>query len=321
MAVYTPVDDGALKAFLAEYDIGTPLSFKGIAEGIENSNFLLLTERGRFILTLYEKRVTAADLPFFLGLMEHLAARGLACPLPVKRRDGSAISTLCARPAAIVTFLEGLAATHPGAEQCRAAGAALARLHSAGADYGRKRPNALGPAGWPALQSTLGVRGDQVMAGLGELIASEIATLEAAWPRALPAGVVHADLFPDNVFFLGGAVSGLIDFYFACDDILAYDLAVMLNAWCFDERHLFVPERASALAAGYESLRVLTAAERVALPVLARGAALRFLLTRTIDWLETPKDALVAPKDPREYLSKLRFHKSIASITGYGLDR
>lgn len=319
MAVYTSVDEAALAEFLRDYPIGAALAFKGIAEGVENSNYLLVTEKGRFILTLYEKRVSAADLPFFVGLMEHLAARGLPCPLPVKRRDGSAVASLLDRPAAIVTFLDGLAVIHPAAEHCREAGAALGALHRMGADYKGRRVNALGPAGWPRLADAIGARADEIAKGLAGTIADELALLAGLWPRDLHAGIIHADLFPDNVFFLNGKVSGLIDFYFACNDAYAYDVSVMLNAWCFDEHHEFVPAKARALVQGYTKERALSPAERAALPVLARGSALRFLLTRTIDWLDQPKDALVRPKDPLEYLKKLRFHRTVASAHGYGL--
>jgi homoserine kinase type II len=319
VAVYTHVTEDKLAGLLADYAIGAALSFTGIAQGVENSNYRLETEKGRFILTLYEKRVKAEDLPFFIGLMEHLGARGVSCPRPVKRRDGTTLSTLAGRPAAIITFLEGFAVTHPAAPHCRAAGAALGALHRTGAGYGARRANALGPAGWPALAHAIAGRADAVAPKLAATIEEELGFLEKAWPRSLPSGVIHADLFPDNVFFLKGEVSGLIDFYFACNDFTAYDLAVMLNAWCFDAAHRFQPESAKALVAGYVSERELAAAELKALPTLARGAALRFLLTRTIDWLDQPKDALVRPKDPVEYLTKLRFHRAVAGPEGYGL--
>lgn len=319
MAVYTSVDKDQLARFLRDYEIGRLVSFEGIAEGVENSNFLLVTERGKFILTLYERRVRESDLPFFVALMEHLAARGFLCPLPQKRRDGSALGSLCGRPAAIVSFLEGKAVMRPEAAHCQAAGAALAQLHGHGSDFPMRRENSLGIDGWHALARTIGERADTIAPGLADAISREIEFLDAHWPRALPAGVIHADLFPDNVFFEDGRVSGLIDFYFACNDFLAYDLAVMLNAWCFDENHAFRAERARGLIAGYVGVRALSEAETVSLPVLARGAALRFLLTRAFDWLDERKDALVRPKDPREYLAKLRFHQAVRNLEGYGL--
>ncbi|MFO1187164.1 MAG: homoserine kinase [Alphaproteobacteria bacterium] len=320
MAVYTQVGETELSRFLEGYDIGAPVSFKGIAEGVENSNYLLVTERGRFILTLYEKRVSEADLPFFIGLMQHLAGRGIPCPLPIARRGGEAVAALAGRPAAIISFLEGLAITEPTPAHCRAVGAALGALHVAGSDFAMRRRNALGPSGWPALAAAIGKRGEEIAPGLSALTANEIAALRTVWPKDLPAGVIHADLFTDNVFFLDGKVSGLIDFYFACNDTYAYDIAIMLNAWCFAANATFSASRARELLVGYQAVRGLSKAELDALPALARGAALRFLLTRALDWLDTPKDALVRPKDPAEYLRKLEFHRTVLGPEGYGLD-
>jgi len=320
MAVYTDVTADDLTRFLAGYDIGELRSYKGIAEGVENSNFLLHTSSGYFILTLYEKRVAAGDLPFFLGLMEHLARRGLNCPQPVRNRDGGTLGTLAGRPAAIVTFLDGLWIRKPTAGHCAAVGEALARLHLAGADFPMQRANALSVAGWRPLFDHAGARGDDVRPGLRGEIGVELDALERAWPRDLPQGVIHADLFPDNVFFLGDDLSGLIDFYFACTDTLAYDVAICLNAWCFEPDHAYNVTKGRALLKGYAKVRPLIAAERAALPVLARGAAMRFLLTRLVDWLAVPDGALVKPKDPLEYYRKLRFHQSVKSAGDYGLE-
>jgi homoserine kinase type II len=320
MAVYTDVTEDDLGAFLKTYDIGELLAYKGIAEGVENSNFLLHTGTGYFILTLYEKRVAEDDLPFFLALMEHLAARGITCPQPVKNRQGGLLGRLAGRPAAIVTFLEGLWIRRPSAAHCGAVGAALAQLHLAGADFSMQRANALGIESWRALYEIEKPRGDNVRAGLCAEIARELDALDAAWPRALPQGVIHADLFPDNVFFLGNKLSGLIDFYFACTDTLAYDLAVCLNAWCFESDHSYNVTKGRALLREYAKVRPLSEAELAALPVLARGAALRFLLTRLADWLAVPDGALVKPKDPLEYYYKLRFHQKAQSVGDYGFD-
>ena len=319
MAVYTEVDEEELIAFLKTYDLGDLLSCKGIAEGVENSNFYLHAGAGSFILTLYEKRVAEADLPFFIGLMEHLAARGLTCPQPVKNRAGSALGRLAGRPAAIVTFLDGYAIHRPDAAHCAALGEALARLHLAGEGFPLRRPNALSVGGWRPLFEPQAARADEVAPGLGALVASELDRLERRLPRGLPDGVIHADLFPDNVFFLGDRVSGLIDFYFACNDALAYDLAVCLNAWCFDADHAFDREKGEALLSAYRRRRPLRADEIEQFPLLARGAAMRFLLTRFVDWLNVPPGALVRPKDPREYLEKLRFHRGVAGARDYGL--
>lgn len=321
MAVYTEVSDDELARFVAAYDIGRVLSLKGIAEGVENSNFLMHAEKGTFILTLYEKRVDARDLPFFLGLMEHLAERGLSCPLPVRNREGSALGTLAGRPAAIITFLEGMWVKRPTAAHCGAIGEALARLHLAGEGFVIERPNALSVGAWRPLYERSRARADDVAPGLAADIERELEELEAGWPKDLPAGVIHADLFPDNVFFLGDRLSGLIDFYFACNDAFAYDLAICLNSWCFEPDLSYNMTKGRAMLAGYTRVRPLSGREAELLPLLARGAALRFLLTRLYDWLNVPAGALVRPKDPLEYHRKLRFHRTVATPSGYGLDR
>ena len=319
MAVYTEVSDEDIAAFVAEYDIGALGSFKGIAEGVENSNYLLLTNTGPFIVTLYEKRVSADDLPFFLGLMEHLAARGVPCPTPIRGRDGAALRRLCGRPAAIISFLGGVWPRRIRPEQCSALGAAVARLHLAGADFGLRRANALSTPGWRPLFESCRGRADAVCEGLEAIIDAELGRLEADWPEDLPAGVIHADLFPDNVFFEGPRLSGLIDFYFACNDYLAYDIAVCLNAWCFERDGAFNVTKARNMLSAYRGERALSAAELAAIPLLARGAALRFLLTRLFDWLNRVEGALVKPKDPLEYLQKLRFHQGASGPAEYGL--
>jgi homoserine kinase type II len=319
MAVYTDVAADELAEFLKGYDIGELLSYKGIAEGVENSNFLVHTGAGTFILTLYEKRVAEGDLPFFLGLMEHLAARGITCPQPVKNTQGGMLGKIAGRPAALVTFLDGLWIRRPNPGHCAAVGAALAQLHLAGADFKLKRENALSIESWRPLYEHAKPRGDSVRPGICGEIANELDALEKSWPRQLPQGVIHADLFPDNVFFLGDKLSGLIDFYFACIDTLFYDVAICLNAWCFEADHSYNVTKGRALLNAYNKVRALSAAERTALPILARGAATRFLLTRLVDWLAVPDGALVRPKDPLEYYRKLRFHQSVKSVEDYGL--
>jgi len=320
MAVYTDVSDEDLDRFVALYDIGRVLSCKGIAEGVENTNYLLQTEAGRFILTLYEKRVDANDLPFFLGLMEHLSRAGLGCPLPVHDRAGRALGELAGRPAAIVTFLDGQWVRRPTARHCALLGAALAEMHLAGRDFAIPRPNALSMPSWRPLWERSAARADEVSPGLAADIEDELARLEAKWPApgALPEGVIHADLFPDNVFFLGDRLSGLIDFYFACDDAFAYDVAICLNSWCFEQDLSFNLTKGRAFLAAYQAVRPLEPAEVAALPLMARGSALRFLLTRLYDWLNVPPGALVRPKDPLEYHRKLRFHRGIRDAAGYG---
>ena len=318
MAVYTDVSDEALRAFLTGYDLGDIVSFKGIAEGVENSNFYLQTSRGPFILTLYEKRVNEADLPFFLGLMEHLAERGITCPLPVHDRRGEALGSLAGRPAVIVTFLEGLAVRRPRVVHCGAVGEALAALHRAGDDFAIVRPNALSLPAWAPLFARAEPEADRVAPGLAARTRDELAHLSGCWPTDLPTGVIHADLFNDNVFFRGDELSGLIDFYFACTDAYAYDLAICLNAWCFEPDNSFNVTKGRAMIAGYERVRPLEPREIEALPVLARGSALRFMLTRLVDWLNVPPGALVRPKDPLEYDRKLAFHRHVGSARDYG---
>ena len=317
MAVYTEVSDEALADFLRDYEIGSVVAFRGIAEGVENSNYSLRTTTGDYILTLYEKRVDPAELPWFLGLMEHLAKRGITCPLPVHGRDGAALRILCGRQAAITTFLPGVWPRRVRPEHCAPVGDALAALHLAGTDYAPTRTNALGPAGWQPLLARCG-GGEQVQPGLLSELHGSLDSILADWPFGLPVGHIHADLFPDNVFFLEGQVSGLIDFYFAATDILAYDIAICLNAWCFEPDRSFNVTKARTMLTAYAARRPLSGAERAALPVLCRGAAIRFLLTRLYDWINTPSGALVVRKDPIEYLRRLRFHMQAKDSAAYG---
>ncbi|MBK9078990.1 MAG: homoserine kinase [Hyphomicrobium sp.] len=318
MAVYTEVSDDELTRFIASYGLGSLLSYKGIAEGVENTNYLVHATGGTFILTLYEKRVDPKDLPFFLGLMEHLQARGVSCPLPVRDANGNILNELGGRHAALVTFLEGVWPRKPTAEHCLELGRALARMHIAANGFALTRHNALGLSGWRPLYEKFADRCDEILPGLHKLIDKELSDLETQWPKALPEGVIHADLFPDNVFFISNNLSGLIDFYFACNDMLAYDIAVCINAWCFESDYAFNVTKGRALLKGYNAERPLTAAECDAMPILARGAAMRFLLTRSYDWLNTPKNALVARKDPFDYVRRLRFHQNATSISDYG---
>lgn len=306
MAVYTQVSAEAMAALLAGYDAGTLISAKGIAEGVENSNYLVETTAGRFILTLYEKRVDAGDLPFFLALTDHLAVAGCPVPRAIRDRAGTQIQTVAGRPACLIEFLPGVSLSQPTAAQARAAGVALGEMHRALASFARTRPNTLGPAGWHALAARCGDQLDAIAAGLGARVAAELAFLDAHWPNDLPRAVVHADLFPDNVLMLGDRVTGIIDFYFSCTEIRAWDLAVTLTAWCFSADGAdFDPAIDAALRAGYAAAHGLSAREEEALPVLARGACLRFLLTRAWDWLNTPADALVTRKDPLAFLRRL----------------
>ena len=320
MAVYTEISDDELARFIESYGLGELLAYKGIAEGVENTNYLVHATAGTYILTLYEKRVDPNDLPFFLGLMEHLSARGVTCPLPVRDKNGNMLNHIAGRHAAIITFLDGVWPRKPQASHAAEVGRAMARMHVASEGFPLRRPNALGLSGWRPLYDRFSARADQILHGMTKLIAGELGTLEAQWPRDLPQGIIHADLFPDNVFFIAGKLSGLIDFYFACNDALAYDLAVSLNAWCFEADFSYNVTKGRALLKGYEDVRRLTADERAAFPMLARGAAMRFLLTRSYDWLNTPANALVARKDPFDYVRRLRFHQGARSLADYGYE-
>ncbi len=319
MAVYTEVGDEDLIEFIANYDIGEVLSCKGIAEGIENSNFALATSGGSFILTLYEKRVDPDDLPFFLGLMDHLAGAGIPCPTPVHGKDGEALRQLSGRPAAVVTFLDGMWPRRISPDHCAEVGRALAELHLAGTDFEMTRANTLSVDSWRSLLAKSEARADEVEAGLAKELAAELDRIESNWPDGLRTGVIHADLFADNVFFRDDRLTGMIDFYFACTDMFAYDLGVCVNAWCFEKDLSFNVTKARRMLTAYRKVRDFPADELEALPLLASGSAMRFLLTRLYDWLNTPPGALVTRKDPLEFLAKLRFHRGVAGPGDYGL--
>ena len=318
MAVYTDITDEELGALLADFDLGQALSLKGVAEGVENSNFLLETEAGRYFLTVYERRVKADDLPFFLELLAWIAGRGFPSATPIPDRKGAILKTVRGKPAAIVSFLSGLAVRRPTAAHCREAGAGLAQLHLAAEGFPRSRVNDLGHAAWAPMFVGLSEAADDLKPGLAATISSDLELLAARWPNGLPEGVIHADFFPDNVFFKQGKFAGAIDFYFACVDAFAYDVAVALNAWCFEPDGSFNITSARQLVAGYESLRPLSDLERSALPVLAHGAAMRFFLTRLHDWGATPEGALVRPKDPLEYERKLAVHRAAPDLVLFG---
>lgn len=310
MAVYTNVDPDELAGLVARYDIGTVVSCKGIAEGVENSNFLLETTGGRFILTLYEKRVKADDLPFFVDLLDHLARAKCAVPAMIRDRGGAAIQHIAGRSGCIIQFLPGISLTHPTPGQCAAAGAALGAMHGALRDYDGARDNSMGHHHWRDIAIGAGDL-DAVLPGLQAEVDAELDWLDAHWPVDLPRHVIHADLFPDNVLMLGETVTGLIDFYFAASDFRAYDLAITHASWCFsDDGKRCDRGRASALMRGYADRVALTDHEVAALPVLGRGAAMRFLLTRAHDWIHTPADALVTRKDPSPFLERLRCYRA-----------
>ena len=320
MAVYTKVDELTLASFLSAYDLGELLGFDGIAEGVENSNYLLRTVKAHYILTLYEKRVDARDLPFFIEVMTHLASKGMDCPLPVSSNNGNVLQKLMGKPCAVFSFLNGKSYHYPNREKCRALGSCLAKLHLNANGVKHTRQNALGPASWQPLLDSVGQRANQITPSMWQMVQDRLGSILAAWPQGLPTGIIHADLFPNNVLFNGNNLTGVIDFYFACKDILAYDIGICLNSWCFDADGSFNLTKSRSLIHGYQTVRKLSDAEIAAVPVLAAGSAMRFFLTRLYDWLNTPKDALVSPKDPMEYWSILQFHQSVSGVGAYGFD-
>ena len=320
MAVYTKVNELTLATFLLAYDLGDLLGFEGIAEGVENSNYLLRTVKAHYILTLYEKRVDASDLPFFIEVMRQLASKGMNCPLPVSSQNGSIIQELMGKPCAVFSFLNGKSSSYPNIEKCKALGSCLAKLHQNANGVKQTRKNALGPESWQPLLDSVGQRANQIGPSMHQRAQDRLNTILAAWPKGLPRGIIHADLFPNNVLFKGNNLTGVIDFYFACKDTLAYDVGICINSWCFESDGSFNLTKSRSLIDGYQAVRQLSNAEITAIPVLAAGSAMRFFLTRLYDLLHTPKDALVSPKDPMEYWSILKFHQSVSGVDAYGFD-
>ena len=320
MAVYTNISESIIHKFLADYNIGEIVSYTGIREGIENSNFLLKTRLGCYILTIYEKRVQTVDLPFFLGLMEHLALKGFPCATPVRRSDGTAWGEICGKQAAIITFVPGASSQEITLNHCQLIGQTLAKLHICSASFNMERPNNLSIGSWmPLLErcdQLKALKNDKLTIRLKETISH----LEVYWPKKLPKGPIHADLFPDNILFKSNKVSGVIDFYFACTDFFAYDLAICLNAWCFGSDGTFSIHRGQSMLSAYMNERPLNSCEVKALPILSCGAAIRFLLTRLHDWFNTPDTALVIKKDPTPYINRVNFHKEISKPESYGID-
>ena len=271
-------------------------------------------------MTLYEKRVDANDLPFFMELMTHLFSKGMSCPLPVAARDGIILKELMGRPCAIFSFLDGTSSRFPNRKKCKALGKTLAELHHNATGINRKRHNALGPVSWQPLLDSVGQRANEISPQMQNRAQDRLNSILDAWPQGLPRGIIHADLFPNNVLFIGDNLTGVIDFYFACEDILAYDIGICLNSWCFEADGSFNLTKSRSLIRGYQTVRQLSDAEIAAIPILAAGSAMRFFLTRLYDWLHTPKDALVSPKNPMEYWAILRFHQSVSGVGAYGFE-
>ncbi len=321
MAVYTKINQAELCDLLSHYEIGAVQEIKEIVEGVENSNFSLQTEQGKFILTLYEKRVNPDDLPFFLNLKKHLNTQNISCPLPIARKDGGLLSNVKGQPAAIISFLEGSSIRRPQNIHCYELGKAMAELHLAGQSFNMHRGNDVSLEAWQTMFDEIRGDCDSVHPDMRAHLSQDLEFLEQNWPTDLPTGIIHADLFVDNIFFIDEKLSGIIDFYFACTDMFAYDIAIALNAWCFEADVNFNITKSKAILEGYQSTRPLSEAEFTALPILARGAAMRFLLTRLQDWLHQDPHALVGMKNPTDYLRRLRFHKTVTHAQDYAITR
>ena len=317
MAVYTRVDSEALTHFLTRYKVGEAVSLRGIADGIENSNYILETTKAKFILTLYEKRTKREDLPYFLSIMDHLAQAGIPAPLPICDKNGAALQTLAERPACMINFLGGASVLEIEESHCASLGSMLSNIHQSLQGFKPQRKNEASLDCWIELAAATKDQADTVMPGLQAIIQHELEFLQKNWPNHLPVGTIHADLFPDNILFTGSNITGVIDFYFSCTDMLAYDLAICLNAWCFNADHAFEAAKAKRLIEMYDIGRSLTPAEQDALPVLCRGAAFRFLLTRLYDWLNPVAGATVSLKDPIDYVKRLQFHQQVKDAASY----
>ncbi len=312
MAVYTEVPRVALEAFLERFKRGKVVAFEGIEQGIENSNYRLETTEGLFVLTLYERRVEEAELPFFQALTQHLSKRDIPCPAALPDKNGKTLHRLCDRPAALLPFLSGDWPRTVTTEHCQKLGAMLAKLHCATADFGQARKNRLSVSDWRPLLEQSRKTAQRLKPGLAAAMMVELVEIETHWPKDLPRGIIHADLFPDNVFFDNQRISGLLDFTFACTDLLAYDLAICLNAWCFEENAHLNHQKTQALLAGYEAVRPLGEKERKTLPLLCRAAAMRFFATRLFDWANTPDGPITWRKDPLECWAQSLAHRELA---------
>lgn len=306
MAVYTHVSESDLRAFLAHYAVGEIVSAQGILQGVDNSNYHIKTAQGDYVLTIFESRIQPQDIPYYLDFMKHLSDHGVLCPAPVMLKSGEVLSTIANKPAALFPFLDGhnVSQVDITPALCGELGVFLARMHMAGQQHGLRLENGMSFDAW---ETRLRRVGDAALPYLDIL-----KDVKAHWPKDLPIGSVHADLFPDNVFVLDGHIHGVIDFYFSAMDFLAYDLAIVLNAWCFDADHVLNINKCREFLDGYQSVRPLNAAEKASFQVLAQGAALRFLSSRLHDLTFHDSSALVTPKDPSEYIKKLEFHRDNA---------
>ena len=320
MAVYTKLSKSELVGFFSKYNLGKLLNYKGIKEGIENTNYFIQTEKGKFILTLYEKRTEEKDLPFFISLMRNLFDKKFPTPEPIINKNGNYISEVLNKKAAVISFLEGNSKTNLDPDNCYQVGIYTAKLHLITKDLTGKRENKLSVKSWRELYNKVKNDCSKIQKNLPKIIEKNLNEIEKNWPKDIPAGIIHADLFPDNIFFKNNKLSGIIDYYFSCYDLYAFEIAICLNALCFEgknENLSFNVTKAKKFIDGYSSLKKLTEKEKDSLKILCKGAALRFLLTRVFDYLNLTEGAIVKIKDPIEYLKRLEFHDSVKNYNDY----
>ena len=320
MAVYTQLSESELKDFFSKYNLGKLLNYRGIKEGIENTNYFTEAEKGKFILTIYEKRVEEKDLPFFISLMKNIYDKNFPSPEPIINKNGSYISEILKKKAAIISFIDGNTKKNLSPDECYQVGTYAAKLHQITKKLNIKRENKLSVNSWREIYNKVRKNCTKIDKNLPEIIEKNLNDIEKNWPKNIPSGIIHADLFPDNIFFKRNKLSGIIDYYFACHDFYAFEIAICLNALCFEgskENLSFNVTKATKFINGYSSIRKLTDEEKNSLIILCKGAAIRFLLTRVFDYLNLIEGAIVTVKDPVEYLKRLEFHNSIKSYQDY----
>ena len=320
MAVYTKLSEEKLKKFFSKYSLGNLLNYKGIEEGIENTNYFIQTEKGKFILTVYEKRVDEKDLPFFISLMRNLFDNNFPSPEPIINNNGNYISEIAGKKAAVVSFLEGRSKKNLNPSDCFDVGVSTAKLHLITKNLTQKRENKLSVDSWKKIYNKVKKDCSKIHPKLTDVIEKNLLEIEKKWPKNIPSGIIHADLFPDNVFFKNNKLSGIIDYYFSCYDFYSFEIAICLNALCFEgknENLSFNVTKAKKFIDGYSTIRKLEKAEKESLKILCQGAALRFLLTRVFDYLNLTEGAIVKIKDPVEYLKRLEFHDKVKNYQDY----
>jgi len=320
MAVYTKLSEKELKEFFSKYNLGELLNYKEIKEGIENTNYFIQTEKGKFILTLYEKRVEEKDLPFFISLMRNLFDKNFPSPEPIINKNGNYISEISEKKAAVVSFLDGYAKKILNPNDCYEVGINTAKLHLITKNLSGKRENKLSINSWRKIYNKVKKDCSKIHPNLPKVIEKNLDEIEKNWPKNIPSGIIHADLFSDNILFKNNRLTGIIDFYFSCNDFYAFEIAICLNALCFEginENLSFNVTKAKKFIDGYNSIRKISEDEKKSLKILCQGAAMRFLLTRVFDYLNLVEGAVVKVKDPIEYLKRLEFHNDVNSYQDY----